>query len=74
MKVKVALSGPDRLFETPWTDYIVHRILQARTLEWEAFPFSRGSSQPSAQTQVSRIAGRFFINWTTREAQEYWNG
>ena len=24
-----------------------HGILQARTLEWVAFPFSRGSSQPS---------------------------
>ena len=24
----------------------VHRILQARILEWIAFPFSRGSSQP----------------------------
>ena len=27
-------------------DYTVHGILQARTLEWIAFPFSRGSSQP----------------------------
>ena len=26
-------------------DYIVHRILQARILEWVAFPFSSGSSQ-----------------------------
>ena len=26
--------------------YIVHGILQARILEWVAFPFSRGSSQP----------------------------
>ena len=26
-------------------DYIVHGILQARTGEWVAFPFSRGSSQ-----------------------------
>ena len=25
---------------------IVHGILRARILEWEAFPFSRGSSQP----------------------------
>ena len=24
----------------------VHRLLQARTLEWVAMPFSRGSSQP----------------------------
>ena len=26
-------------------DYMVHGILQARILEWVAFPFSRGSSQ-----------------------------
>ena len=41
-------------------DYTVHGILQARTLEWMAFPFSRGSSQSRDQTQVSHIAGRFF--------------
>jgi len=35
-------------------------ILQARMLEWAAMPSSRGSSQPRDQTQVSRIAGRFF--------------
>ena len=50
-------------------DYTVHGILQARILEWVAFPFSRGSSQPRDQTQVSRIAGEFFISWATREAQ-----
>ena len=26
------------------------------------------------QTQVSRIAGRFFTSWVTREAQDYWSG
>ena len=31
---------------TPWTDYTVHGILQARILEWVPFNFSRGSSQP----------------------------
>ena len=31
-------------------DYIVHGILQARILEWVAFPFARGSSQPRDQT------------------------
>ena len=25
-------------------DYMIHDILQARILEWVAFPFSRGSS------------------------------
>ena len=34
----------------------------ARILEWVAFPFSRGSSQPRDQTQVSHIAGRFFTS------------
>ena len=27
-------------------DYTGHGILQARILEWVAFPFSRGSAQP----------------------------
>ena len=49
-------------------DYTVHEILQARILEWVAVPFSRGSSQPRDQTQVSHIAGIFFISWATREA------
>ena len=44
-------------------------ILQARVLAWVAFPFSRGSSQPRDQIQVSRIAGGFFTIWATREAQ-----
>ena len=35
-------------------------ILQARILEWGAFSFSRGSSPPRDQTQVSGIAGGFF--------------
>ena len=54
--------------------YAVYGILQARILEWVAFPFSRGSSQPRDQTQVSCIAGGFFTSWATREAQEYWSG
>ena len=55
-------------------DCTVHGILQARILEWVAFPFSRGSSQPRDPTQVSLTAGRFFTSWTTGEAQEYWSG
>ena len=43
-------------------DYTVHGILQARILEWIAFPFCRGSFQPSDRTQVSCIAERFFIS------------
>ena len=30
-------------------DYTVHGILQARILEWVAFPFSRESSQPRTE-------------------------
>ena len=55
-------------------DYTVHGILQARILEWVAFPFSRGSSQPRNRTQVSHSAGGFFTSWATREAQEHWSG
>ena len=43
----------------------VHGILQARILEWVAISFSRGSSWPRDQTQVSRIAGRHFNLWAT---------
>ena len=40
-------------------DYTVHEILQARILEWVAFLFSRGSSQPRDWTQDSRIEDGF---------------
>ena len=49
-------------------DYTVHGILQARILEWVAFPFSRESSRPRNQTRVSHIAGRFFTHWAIRKA------
>ena len=39
-----------------------------RILEWEDYPFSRGSSRPRNQTRVSCIAGGFFTNWAIREA------
>ena len=41
-------------------DSPVSGILQARTPEWVAISFSRGFSQPRAQTQVSRIVDRCF--------------
>ena len=52
----------------------VHGILQARILEWIAVPFSRGSSQPRDQTQVSHIVGGFFKVWVTLNIGEYWRG
>ena len=71
MKVQVAQSCPTLCDPM---DYIAHGILQAIILEWVAIPFSRGSSQPRDQTQVSCTAGGFFISWATREAQDYWSG
>ena len=56
----------------------VHRILQARILEWVAISFSRGSSRPRDRTQVSFIASRFFANWANNcphmanHAQFFW--
>ena len=49
----------------------VHGILQARILEWVAIPFSRESSQPRVQAQVSCIAGWLFTICATRYAQIY---
>ena len=49
----------------------VHGILQARILEGVAIPFSRGSSQPRDQTQVSNVSytgRRFFTTSTAWEA------
>ena len=55
MKVKVAQLCPTLCDPM---DYIIHGVLQARILEWVAFPFSRGSTA----LQVFCIAGRFFTS------------
>ena len=60
MKVKVKVTQSYLTLCSPM-DYTVHGILQVRILEWVAFPFSRGSSQPKDPTQVSHIAGEFFF-------------
>ena len=39
------------------------------TLEWVAYLFSKGSSQPRNRTRVSCTVGNFFISSTNREAQ-----
>ena len=49
----------------------VHGILQARILEWVAIPFSKVTSWPRDQTQVSGITGRFFTVWATREQKHH---
>ena len=69
---------PYSFLEIPWAEepggllsMESHRVGQ----DWSdlaaaaaAYPFSSGSSRPRNQTQVSRIVGRRFTIWTTREA------
>ena len=45
---------------------LVHRISQARILEWVAICFSGGSSWPRDQTHISCMTSRFF---TTRDSR-----
>ena len=45
-----------------------------RILEWVAYPFYRGSSQPRNPTSVSSITGRCFTNWVIRKTLYYPNG
>ena len=49
---------------------LTHGILQARILNWVAFPFCRGSSQPRDQTQVFCIKVGFFTSWATGEVTQ----
>ena len=48
-------------------DYSLPGIFQATVLEWVAISFSKGSSWPRDQTQVSHNIGRHFTLWATRE-------
>ena len=64
-----------QLFATLWTvarqASLSMGILQARTLEWVAMPFCRGSSQPRDRTHISMspaLVGGFFNTSTTWEA------
>ena len=70
MCVLVAQSCPTLSDRMDWglQGSSIHGILWARILEWIPIPFSRGSSQPRDRTQVSHIAGGFFISQATREA------
>ena len=64
MKALVAQLCPT-LCDLPGS--FVHGILQARILEWVAIPFSRGSSQPRDQTQVSHI-GRQILYYLSHQS------
>ena len=46
----------------------VHRVFQARILEWVAIPFCSGSSRPRDWARVSCLTDVFFTIWATREA------
>ena len=71
-------SLPQRIFPTqdsnpglPRCGQILYHLSHwgsPRILEWLAYPFSRGSSQPSNPTGASCIAGGFFTGWVTSEA------
>ena len=60
VKVKVLVAQLHPTLCNPMEDSSVHGILQSRILKWVNIPFSRGSSRPRDQTQVSYIAGGFF--------------
>jgi len=49
----------------------VHRIFQARILEWVAISFSRRSFRPRHQTKVSCIDRQILYHWATWEAWEW---
>ena len=56
-------KGKWKPFSSVWLchpmNYTVHGIFQARILEWVAFPFSRGSSQPRSPTlQVDSLPAK----------------
>ena len=71
-KVKLKVSQSCLTLCDPM-DYTIHGILQAIILEWVAFPFSRGSSQPRGWTQVSCTADGFFTSWATgKPVVEWW--
>ena len=71
-KVKVKITQSCRTLWDPMDCSLpgscVREILQARVLEWVAYPFSRGSSWCRIRTSISCIAGRFFTPWATRGA------
>ena len=69
VKVLVAQTCPTLCDPTDCslTGSSVHRLLQARILEWVAMPSSRGSSRPRDRTWVSHTAGSFFTLWANRE-------
>ena len=71
-KVSVSCSVVSSPMDCNPRGFSVHRILQARILEWVAILFSRGSSRPRDWTQVSCIAGRVVTVWAIKGRE--WKG
>ena len=65
-KVKVKVTHSCLTFGKPM-DYRVHGILQARILEWLAFPFSRGSSQPRIEARSPALQETEAQTWSTAD-------
>ena len=68
VKVKVAQSCPTLCDPMGYT---VHGILQARILEWVAFPFSRGSSQRRDRSQVSWLCRQTLYRLSHKRSPQY---
>ena len=54
-------------------DYAVHGILQARILEWVAFPFSRGSSNPGIEPGSPALQADSLLSEPPRKPTALWN-
>ena len=67
--IEVKLLTHVQLFVTPWTVAYQAPLPMgfSRQEYWVAISFSRGSSRPRDRTRVSRIVGRLFTIWATRE-------
>ena len=65
------LPNPGIKTRSPALQQIPHHLSHQgspRILQWVAYSFSRGSSQPRNQSRVFCISGRFFTSWATRES------
>ena len=60
---------PHRLYACSLPGSSVHRILQARILEWVAIPFCGDLPYPGIKPRSPTLQADFFTIWATREAQ-----
>ena len=62
------------LLHCRWILYHLSHQGSPRILEWVAYSFFRGTSQPRNQTRVSCIAGGFFTSWATQVFNQPFSG